>query len=246
MLATAIVEIQNKSVQYIPCRALLGSASQSHFIPQRCLQRLRLSRTQTNAFITGISNVNTATRHSVSIQLRSRHTDWHTIDCAILSNITGNTPSTKLDTSTWKIPKDIKLADEQFNQPGGIDLLIGTDLFYEILRSGWRTRPGNYPVLQETVLGWTFSERTPDTLPQLRMNHIVNSCFKTTTVQSTIQTASGKCNPWSNPLCQRGNQPVTNSSKHIQLNTKMEDVLNHHRRRITSILYFFTPLQSEG
>ena len=76
-------------------------------------------------------------------------------------NITGTTLSTKLDTSTWKIPKDIKLADEKFDQPGGIDLLIGADLFYGILRSGRRTRPGNYAVLQETVLGWTFSGRTP-------------------------------------------------------------------------------------
>jgi hypothetical protein len=32
LLATAIVEIQNKSAQYIPCRALLDSGSQSHFI----------------------------------------------------------------------------------------------------------------------------------------------------------------------------------------------------------------------
>jgi hypothetical protein len=42
----------------------------------------------------------------------------------------------------------------------GIDLLIGADLFYEILRSVRRTRPG-YPVLQETVLGWTLSGKTP-------------------------------------------------------------------------------------
>ena len=43
--------------------------------------------------------------------------NWHnTLDCAILSNITGTTLSNKLDTSSWKIPKDIKLADEQFDQ----------------------------------------------------------------------------------------------------------------------------------
>ena len=142
----------------------MDSASQSHFITKRCVQRLRLSRTQTHISVQGISNVNTATHHSVSIHLRSRHVNWHTtLDCAILPNITGITPSTKLDTSTWKIPNDIKLADEQFNQPGGIDLLIGADLFYDVLRSGRRTRPGNYPVLQETVLGWTLSGRTPVT-----------------------------------------------------------------------------------
>ena len=140
----------------------MDSASQSHFITVRCVQLLRLTRTQKHTSIQGISNVNTATHHSVSIHLRSRHTDWHTtLDCAILSNITGTTPSTKLDRSTWKIPKDIKLADEQFDQQGSIDLLIGADLFYEILRSGRRTRPGNYPVLQETVIGWTLSGKTP-------------------------------------------------------------------------------------
>ena len=123
---------------------------------------MRLARTQTHASIQGISNVNTATHHSASIHLRSRHTDWHTtLDCAILSNITGTTPPSKLDTSSWKIPKDLKLADEQFNQPGGIDLLKGADLFYEVLQPGRCTRPGNYPVLQETALGWTVCGRTP-------------------------------------------------------------------------------------
>jgi hypothetical protein len=162
LLATAIVEVQNKSDHYVPCRALIDSGSESSFISERCVQPLRLSRTKTHASIQGISNVNTATHHSASIHLRSRHTDWHTVlDCAILSNITGTTPPSKLDTSNWKIPKDIKLADEQFNQPGDIDLLIGVDLFYEILQSGKRICPGNFLVLQETALCWTVCGRTP-------------------------------------------------------------------------------------
>jgi len=33
-----------------------------------------------------------------------------------------------VDISTWKIPKKIKLADEKFDQPGHIDILIGADL----------------------------------------------------------------------------------------------------------------------
>jgi hypothetical protein len=106
--------------------------------------------------------VNTATDHSVSIHLRSRHSDWHTtFNCAILNNITGTTPSTKLDTSSWKLPKDIKWVDEYFDQTRSIDLLIGADVFYAILLSDRFTRFGNFPVLQETVLGWPISGRTP-------------------------------------------------------------------------------------
>ena len=156
LLATAIVEVQNNSGQYVP----------SHFITETCVQRLRLSGTQTHASIHGISSVNTDEYHSVSLHLTSRHTDWHTtLNCAIWSHITGTTPSTKLDTNIWKIPKDIKLADGQFEQPGGIDL-IRADLFYEMIRSGRRTRPDNYPVLQVAVLGWTLTGRTPATTTQ--------------------------------------------------------------------------------
>ena len=54
LLATAIVEVRNKSGQYVPRRALLDSGSQSHFITERCVQRLRLPRTQTHTSIQGI------------------------------------------------------------------------------------------------------------------------------------------------------------------------------------------------
>jgi hypothetical protein len=206
-LATAIVEVQYKSGQYIPCRALLDSASQSHFITERCVQLLRLPRTQTHASIQGISNVNTATHHSMSIHLKSRHMNWHnTLDYAILCNITGTTPSNKLDTRSWKIPKDIKLADEQSDQPRGIDLLIGADLFYEMLLPGRRTCPGNYPVLQETVLGWTLSGRTPTPSTQeepqhtflLRddnsLEHNINHFWEEETMeQSTMTTEQQAC-----------------------------------------------------
>ena len=93
--------------------------------------------------------------------MKSRHTDWHdSLNCAVLSDITGTTPATKLNITNWKIPTDIKLADETFNIPGNIDLLLGVDLFYEILQSGRRTRPG-HPVLQQTVLGWTLYGKIP-------------------------------------------------------------------------------------
>jgi len=98
--------------------------------------------------------------------MKSRHTDWHdSLNCAVLSDITGTTPATKLDTSKWKIPTDIKLADETFKIPGDIDLLLEADLFYEILESGRRPRP-NFPVLQETFLGWTLCGKIPVVISQ--------------------------------------------------------------------------------
>jgi len=161
LLATAVVELRNKSGQYVPCRALLDGASQCHLIKEKCVQRLRLPKTQTRSSIQGIYHSSAAATHCVSVHMRYRHTDWHDSQkCAVFSDITGTTPATKLDTSIWKYPTDIKLADENFNFPGDIDLQLGDDLFYEMLEPGRRTRP-NYPVLQEIVLGWSLSGKIP-------------------------------------------------------------------------------------
>ena len=55
------------------------------------------------------------------------------------------------------------------DQPGNIDLLIETDLLYEMLLSGRRTRPGNYPFLQDS--SWTHSGQTPATTTQNDPQH---------------------------------------------------------------------------
>jgi hypothetical protein len=162
LLATAIVHEQNSFGQYVPCRALLNSASESHFVMDRLVQRLKLAKLKKRTFIQGISDVNTEALHMVPLHIKSRYNNWHTtMDCVVLPNITGNTPATKLDISQWNLPKNLQLADETFNQPDSIDILIGADLFYEILLPGRSTRPGKYPVLQETVLGWTVAGKTP-------------------------------------------------------------------------------------
>jgi len=56
LLATAIVEVKNKYNQYVPCRVLVDSASQLNFISEKCVQCLRLPRTQTPVSIQGINN----------------------------------------------------------------------------------------------------------------------------------------------------------------------------------------------
>jgi hypothetical protein len=144
--------------------------------------------------------VNTATEHSVSLHLRSRHTDWHkTLDCAVLTSITGTTPPT----SSWKIPTALNLADKYFSQPGGIDLLIEADLFYEMLQPGRQTRPRLYPVLQETVLGWTVAGRTPANttlkdvkraflLETSKLDHFINQCWEAELVELSTKTARQK------------------------------------------------------
>jgi hypothetical protein len=140
---------------------------------------------------------------------------------------------------------DIKLADEQFDQPGAIDLLIGADLFYEILRSGRQTRSRNCPVLQETVPGWTLSGRTPavTTSSDTRRTFLVRgdnsleinlNCFweVESVEQSTMTTEQHACEESHNTAaswkirCQTSNQRGTQSAWNFSLLCRTQTTCN--------------------
>ena len=63
---------------------------------------------------------------------------------------------TDIDTSTWKFPSDVVLADRDFNKPAPIDILLGAEIFFEILMNGRYDCEG-LPILQNTKLGYIFS-----------------------------------------------------------------------------------------
>jgi len=65
------------------------------------------------------------------------------------------------------------LADDNFNRPNSIDILLGADVFFEVLCHDKKTRLGNYPVLQDTELGWTVSGEIPLVAPE----EVPRKCF---------------------------------------------------------------------
>jgi len=96
-----------------------------------------------------------------------RFSNWETeIDCAVHPKITGMIPATFIDSSDCDIPEELMLTDEHFNRPNSIDILLGADVFFEVLCHDKKTRPGNYPVLQDTELGWIVSGKIPLAAPE--------------------------------------------------------------------------------
>jgi len=75
-------------------------------------------------------------------------------------------PATFVDSSDWGIPEELMLADENFNKPNYIDILLGADVFFEVLRYDKNLRPGNYPLLGDTDLEWIVSGKVPLAAPE--------------------------------------------------------------------------------
>jgi hypothetical protein len=75
-------------------------------------------------------------------------------------------PAIFVGSSDWVIMEGLMLADENINTPNSIDILLGANVFFEVLRHDMKTLPGNYPVLQDTKIGWIISGKIPLSVPE--------------------------------------------------------------------------------
>jgi hypothetical protein len=154
----------------------LDSASQGHFVTEHLVQQLHLRKFKAQIPVQGINQVTKTIHYAASLEIKYRFSNWETkTDCTVLPKTTGMIPVTFVNSSNWGIPEGLMLADKNFNRPNSIDILLGADAFFEVLGHDKKTLPGNYPVLQDTNLGWTVSGKitlaAPEEVPRKIFSH---------------------------------------------------------------------------
>ncbi|XP_058817385.1 uncharacterized protein LOC131680691 [Topomyia yanbarensis] len=158
LLSTAIVNILDVHGQSKLCRVLLDSGSQLHLITEAMASLLGISRNRCSTSVVGINGKETPVKHMLAVQFGSRINGYiQQIECLVVPRIANILPASKLNVSDWIIPDGVLLADPNFYKPQRIDLLIGAQLFFHILRTGQIQLGDKLPVLQETTLGWVVS-----------------------------------------------------------------------------------------
>lgn len=176
LLETVVLNVVDDHGNTYKARALLDSASMSNFMSQQLAKRLFSQRNKVDVSIAGIGLSTQKIRSAITATIESRVHPFSTkLEFLVLRQPSADLPTTPIDISKWKIP-DVVLADSQFNVPGKIDLVIGSESFWE-LHSGQRISLGNnHPWLAETPFGWAVSGAT------INSNSCMsNSCFLSTT-----------------------------------------------------------------
>ncbi|XP_062535738.1 uncharacterized protein LOC134204943 [Armigeres subalbatus] len=79
------------------------------------------------------------------------------VDCLVTTRVTGKIPSVAVNISEWKFPPGIVLADPSFNESKDVDLLIGAELFFLILKQAQLKISEDLPTLYETQFGWVMT-----------------------------------------------------------------------------------------
>ncbi|XP_076230264.1 uncharacterized protein LOC143176045 [Nomia melanderi] len=173
MLATALVYIKDHRGIKRECRALLDSGSQSHFMSEKLANTLQLNREKINVRVSGISKLAKNIQHQAHTNIISRFNGFSkSISCLILPTITDNIPNRPVDSSLLGIPSNMFLADPYFNVPREVDMIIGGDLFWDLMCVGRHSLGPRHPSLQKTQLGWIIVGKL-ELSPSLAETHTI-------------------------------------------------------------------------
>ncbi|XP_060881948.1 uncharacterized protein LOC132953577 [Metopolophium dirhodum] len=125
----------------------------------------------------GIGSV-TATGTTISTTMRSRLRDYEAyINFHVIDSITNKLPIHRVNINQLNIPDPIThcLADPGFHEPGKIDVLLGAELFYELLiGEGKKTQEDT--VLHNTCLGWVLTGSMPIANSHMCMSSLLVQC----------------------------------------------------------------------
>lgn len=136
LLATAVVQVQDHSGRAFPCRALLDSGSESCFLTEKMAQILRLKRNSKSIQVVGLNQESISVKSSVCAVVSSFVTKYsEKIEFLVVPNIANNIPNKKVVIPSDLIPNKIQLADPEFFKPNKIDMILGAEFFFDIIKS---------------------------------------------------------------------------------------------------------------
>ncbi|GFX58821.1 integrase catalytic domain-containing protein [Trichonephila clavipes] len=139
-------------------RALLDVGSQSNFITKDCADRLQLKNEKINLLVSCLNESTMRINEGITTSICNDDLSFKKeLNLLVVKKITDLTPSQIINVSL-DMPNEIKLADYKFNIPGKIDVLLGAEIFYELLIPG-QIYCGDSPLLlQNTVWGMSLAE----------------------------------------------------------------------------------------
>ena len=155
IIPTAFVLVKDYSGNFQPFQALLDSGSEINMVTEETAKRLQLKLNPSYQEVAGVGNIISKLKHDVCATIKSRFTDfkWSSI-FAVAKSIAPRHPDRFIQTEAWNIPRDIQLADPGFKKPQRIDMLISSEIFFDLLLGETISLGNGMTCLIITVFGW--------------------------------------------------------------------------------------------
>uniref|UniRef100_A0A8D8X311 Peptidase A2 domain-containing protein n=1 Tax=Cacopsylla melanoneura TaxID=428564 RepID=A0A8D8X311_9HEMI len=160
LLPTAVVKVKDGSGQYHHVRALLDSGSQSCYVSDDCIKKLKFEIKDIPAIkVNGIGGANPLEVSNVcEFTVESRSEDFKIpIKALVVSKVTNQLPAFSMKNIDWNYMSQLSLSDPKFNEPHNVDMIIGAEHFFSVFTDGFLKGPEGYPNLHNSKFGWIVS-----------------------------------------------------------------------------------------
>lgn len=175
LLATAMVRVATRDGHHEILRALVDQGSQASFISENAAQKLHLPRNKIHTTVGGIGSSNAGIScSSIQVVMRAIYPSSFALitTVLVLPKLTTLLPDDEIFNIEWPHVKDLVLADTNYNKPGSIDIILGADVFGEIILDGVRKGKPGAPIAQATEFGWILSGKTNKNLKENHSNAV--------------------------------------------------------------------------
>ena len=128
------------------------------------MQTLTLQRHHSAIALLGIgTQAQATTRGAILLTFRSRHNPaiQYDLEAHVLPKLSGRIPSSPVTLEDCPLLDGLELADPNFNTPSHIDILLGANIYGQLLHEEVRKGAPSAPVAQSTSLGWILSGPVP-------------------------------------------------------------------------------------
>lgn len=159
LLATALVKVTSPNNDQLILRALLDQGSEASFISEAAVQHLKLKKSPIHLSLSGLGGVTTGESNSVvTFRIGAIHAGaLITMQAFVLRTLTKTLPERTIHNRQWRHLNGIELADPRFFESNTIDLLLGADVYAQIIMDGVRKGEIDDPIAQKTLFGWVLS-----------------------------------------------------------------------------------------
>lgn len=173
LLSTAVIKVCDVHGQEQECRVLLDSASMSNFMSEDMLKRLGLTSEKVDISVLGIGQCKSSITQRCEVRVLSNIGDFKIkVACLVIPEISDRLPLYEINKDAFNIPQGIQLADLDFNNPDKVDMLIGAELFWQLIQEGQVSLGEGLPVLQNTRLGWIVSGKIQNSFASKRQKTV--------------------------------------------------------------------------
>ncbi|GFU26475.1 DUF1758 domain-containing protein [Nephila pilipes] len=135
LLNTFVVFVKTAEGCRIKLRCILDNSSTLCIMREDIARKLGIKFRFANQSKTGINGITQSAKYSANIEVSNRYCIFsRNVQFSLLPKITDAIPVSKLNIlADLNIPASIELVDSNFHMPGQIDILISSELFFEIL-----------------------------------------------------------------------------------------------------------------